>query len=88
MSEKAVHLNTVDPTLRYLQATILLGLGREDEAVQALRRVLFLDGDFILAHFTLGNLCRQNGQNQQAQRHFRNTLDLVAPLMRDQVLED
>lgn len=86
--EEAVAQDPVDPSPRYLLATILLGLGRTEEAKKALGGVLFLDGDSVLAHYTLGVIARSQGQDEQARRHFHNTLALVSPLADDHVLED
>jgi predicted Zn-dependent protease len=42
--------------LRYLQAVLLLELGREEEAGRAARRVIYLDRSLALGHFTLGSI--------------------------------
>jgi chemotaxis protein methyltransferase CheR len=42
-----------------------------------LRRALYLDHDFVLAHFALGNLARREGKEKAAQRHFANALSLL-----------
>jgi chemotaxis protein methyltransferase CheR len=61
---KAITTDVLNPRFYYLLATVLLEQGREEEAAQALRQTLYLDSEFVLAHFTLGNLsCVKRSQN-------------------------
>jgi chemotaxis protein methyltransferase CheR len=41
------------------------------------RRRLFLDADFIMAHFAAGNLALRGGKTQQTKRHWNNALQLL-----------
>ena len=52
----ALDTSPTDPRLRYYEALVARGLGRDREAERALRGALFLDRDFIMAHFQLGLL--------------------------------
>ena len=61
----------------YLLAIILLELGEPAEAAAALKRTLYIDHDYILAHFALGNLDRQEGREMAARRNFGNALHLL-----------
>jgi chemotaxis protein methyltransferase CheR len=56
---------------------VLIEQGELDEAVRSLQRAVYLRQDFILAHFTLGNLARRRGGTAEAERHFTNTLRLL-----------
>jgi chemotaxis protein methyltransferase CheR len=58
--------------LHYVQAVLLLNLGRTEEAARALRRVLYLDRSLAVVHFTLGTLLRATGEREGARRAFRN----------------
>lgn len=64
--------------LRYLHAVLLMDLGRKDEAVQALRRVLYLDRSLAVAYFTLGALLGQSGDRAGARAAYRNAAALCA----------
>ena len=75
--ERAVTDHSLDPEVRYLRSTVLQELGRSDEAVVDLRRTLYLDPRFVLAHFTLGNLGLGQGEPDAARRHFQNALELL-----------
>lgn len=85
--EKAVARSKMDPDVHHLRAAILQELGRADEAADALRRVLYLDSDQILAHFALGSLCKQGDRIDEARRHFANALDLLRGRPQDELIE-
>ncbi|MSM39355.1 MAG: chemotaxis protein CheR [Geobacter sp.] len=76
-SEKAIALAKTDPELYYLRAMIHQELGEADAAMESLKQTLFLDHDFALAHFALGNLSLQAGKTLDAKRHFGNALELL-----------
>lgn len=75
--DAAIAADKCDPALRYLQAVILEEMGLLDDAMAAHQRVLYLDQNFVLAHFALGNLCRRLGRKTAAVRHFVNAADLL-----------
>ena len=51
-------------------------------------RTLYLDPDFVLAHFALGNLCMSHGRHREAERHFDNALALLSPHTDDELLPE
>ena len=75
--EKAIVADKLNPAHYYLHAAICQEQGRIETAERSLRHALYLDPDFALAHFTLGNLCLCLGRQQEAQRHFGNALTLL-----------
>jgi len=79
--EKALAADKLDPDCHYLRAAILQEQGETEAAALSLRRALFLDPNFVLAHFALANLLRRQGKFGPAQRHFENarTLLLASP---------
>ena len=64
--------------LHYLHAVLLVDARRHDDAVQALRRVIYLDRTLAAAHYTLGSILRQLGDIAGARRAYRNVRDLCA----------
>src|SRR5262249_26301708 len=66
--------------LQYLHAVLLLELGRDEEAAQAARRVIFLDRSLAIAHFTLGSILVRRGDQAGARRCYRNARDLCRML--------
>lgn len=75
--EKGIAADKFNPAHQYLLATILQEQGQYDIAIQSLMRALYLDPDFVLAHFSLGNLHQSQGHYRQAQRYFGNVLVLL-----------
>ena len=75
--EKAIAADKLNPTLHYLHATIRQELGQNEAAAQALRRALYLDPDFLLAHFALGSLRQTQEEYLEADRHFNIALMLL-----------
>ncbi|RKP46457.1 CheR family methyltransferase [Trinickia fusca] len=69
--EAAVSADKFNPELRYLLASILIEQGHAEGAVACLKQALYLDQNFVLAHFALGNIYRRDGHADQATRHFR-----------------
>jgi chemotaxis protein methyltransferase CheR len=78
LCEAAIVVDKLDPRLRYLEATILQEMNREDEAIASLKRALYLDPDYLLAHFTLGNLALRSGDARTGRRCLKNALSLLA----------
>jgi len=73
----ALQANKLDPLLYYLHATILQELHREDEAIRSFNKALYIDPDFILAHFSLATMLSRAGKIQPAKKHYRNVLALL-----------
>ncbi|WP_224244848.1 CheR family methyltransferase [Hyalangium gracile] len=66
--------------LRYLEALLLLGLGRLGEAERAARQALYLEPSLAVAHLTLGHVLRRLGDISGAVRAFRTAEALCATL--------
>lgn len=86
--EKAIAADKLNPLHHYLSATILQEQGRHDIAIQSLMRALYLDPDFVLAHFALGNLHQSQGRLREAQRYFGNVLLLLRKHPQDEILAE
>lgn len=77
LAQEALVAYKLEPGLHYLAATILQELGRLEEATTALKKAVYLDSDFVLAHFALANLARRRGLSQEAERQLNTTLALL-----------
>ncbi len=86
--EKAIAADKLNPAYHYLLATIHQELGHENGAAQALKRALYLDPDFVLAHFALGNLHLAQGRRREAERYFGNALGLLRAHAQGEVLPE
>jgi chemotaxis protein methyltransferase CheR len=62
----------------YLHAMILQELSRPEEAREALRRVLYLQPNMVMALYTLANLEQQQGHRREALRHFDNAFRIIS----------
>lgn len=82
----AVQRYPLSAELGYLHAVLLLGQGKDAEAVRALHRVLYLDRSLALAHFTLGSVLRRSGDRDGSRRAYRNARDLCAACPPDQAV--
>jgi len=86
--EKAIAINKLNPAAHYLLATICQELGQSTTAIQSLRHTLYLDPDFVLAHFSLGNLCMSHDRYREADRHFGNALALLSLHPHDELVPE
>jgi len=86
--EKAITADKMNPSHHYLSATILQEQGQHDIAIRSLMRALYLDPDFVLAHFALGNMHQSQGHYWEAQRYFGNVLLLLRNHPPDETLPE
>ncbi|MGR3177462.1 MAG: CheR family methyltransferase [Candidatus Anammoxibacter sp.] len=85
-SNKAISIDKMNPACHYLNATILLEQGRTVEVANALKRTIYLNNDFILAHFMIGNIFSQQGKLKQSDKHFKNALILLSACEPEDIL--
>ncbi len=76
--DKAIAADKLDAHAHYLRATILQEQGCLPEALLALRQAVYTEPQFVLGHFTLGNLALGEGRNRESEKHFENALLLLA----------
>ena len=77
LCKKAIDADKLNPSLYYLQATILQEIGRASEAATSLKRAIYIDEDFLLAHFTLGHLMHLQEKYKEAEKCFANACSLL-----------
>lgn len=75
--EQAIACDRLKAGNHYLLSLILEQQGESEAAIRSLRDALFIDHDFLLAHFALGNLNRERGERREAERNFGNALRLL-----------
>jgi len=74
---EAIPGDKFNPGLRYLLAVIMKEEGSLPESKAVLKEVIYLDQKFVLAHFALGNLARQEGRGKESTMHFKHALSLL-----------
>lgn len=85
-AEKGLNADKLNAGLHYLRAIILEEQGMSEEALAALKRTLYLDPNFVLAHFSLGNSALRQKKFKEAERHFANTRALLNSYQPNEVL--
>jgi chemotaxis protein methyltransferase CheR len=71
---RSIAADPMNASCRYLMALIRIEQERPDDAVSALRKALYLEPDFVVAHITLANLYRKKGNRGESERLLRNAL--------------
>ncbi len=88
LADKLVLAEKLNPVAHYLRAMIVLEQGAMPEAAKALQRAVYLDHNFVIAHFALGNLARSAGRRKEAEKHFTNVLHLLDRYGQDDILPE
>jgi len=76
--DKAIAADKMSARAYYLRATILQEQGSLPEALFALKQTLYAEPQFVLGHFSLGNLALTQGKLRESEKHFENVLLLLA----------
>ncbi len=84
-AEQALTTDKVNPFYYYFSAVIARERADFEAALNFYRQALFLDADFVMAHFSLATLLRQLARKGAA-RHLRNVVVLLEPLEPNAVL--
>lgn len=85
---KAIAAEKMNPAHYYLLATIEQERGMIPAAIQALQRTLYLDQDFVLAHFALANLRFLEGRFNDTRRHLATVHRLLSNHPADEPLPE
>jgi chemotaxis protein methyltransferase CheR len=72
--EEAIHSDPTSAHAYYLLGSVHVARGAPAEAIEQLRRALFLAPDLIAAHLALGQALERAGRFQEARRHLRAAL--------------
>jgi chemotaxis protein methyltransferase CheR len=85
-SEKALAADRLNPQPYYLQATIFQEQGSDEAAIVSLKKAIYLDHGFVLAHFALANLSLRQGKTKEAARHLENAASFLHDYADDDIL--
>lgn len=87
--EAASAVDALNKAPYMLLATIRQEQARGEEAVKNLKKALYLDQDFVIAHFMLGKLLMSGrAANEQAMRHLRTAHKLLERKDDDELLPE
>lgn len=84
--DAALNSEKLNPLLYFLKATISQELGLDHQAIQFFKHALFLDPEFIMSYFSLGMLSLKKGDQQDAHKCFKNALELLKGMKKEQEL--
>lgn len=73
----ALELDPLMAAARYILGLIYLRTDRQDDAVKEFKRTIYIDSDFVLAHFNLANIHRARGERKEACRGYQNCLEAL-----------
>jgi len=85
---KAIAAEKLNPAYQYLLSTIQQEQGQHGDAAQSLMRALYLDPEFVLAHYALANMSRSQGRSREAKRHFDNAWASLRTHPPDEILPE
>jgi chemotaxis protein methyltransferase CheR len=88
LCQQALARDGLNAALHFYRALVLEQLGDHGAAEHALRRAIYLDRGFVLAHYYLGLHAQQRNHFAQAARAFRNALHLLTRINGDHVFAD
>jgi chemotaxis protein methyltransferase CheR len=74
--------------LYFLRASILQELDKSSEAIASLKQAIYINPNYIMGHFALGNLFIRQGKAKNAKRYFNNVLDLLSRCANDDILPE
>jgi chemotaxis protein methyltransferase CheR len=63
-------------------------MGQRESARRSLQRAVYLQPNFALAHFVLGNFARADAHSVEAHRHFANALHVLRDCPPDTLLPE
>jgi chemotaxis protein methyltransferase CheR len=88
VSERWLRAAKLDATAHYLHATITQELGDHGAARRSLQTTIYLQPNFALGHFALGNLARRESRHTDAKRHFETALRVLRNHAPEEVLPE
>lgn len=86
LTERLIQTDSLNPGSHFISALIHEHLGASDKALVALRRAIYLDRRFALAHYHLATSLANVNQMESASRSFQNTLEILTTMADDEPL--
>lgn len=88
LCKKNLMINKLNPNIYYLLATIMQEQGDDEKAISFLKMALYLNPDFVLAHFLHGTLCLKSGNTSVGNKSFKSALSGLAKFSSDDILPE
>lgn len=84
LCKKTINQDKINPIYYHLLASIEQELGNIKNAIDALKKAIYLDSNFIMAYFDLGNLFLKLGKDKEALKNFNNVNILLRGFQEEQ----
>jgi chemotaxis protein methyltransferase CheR len=88
LCNKAIASEKLAPGFYFMRASILQEMDKSSEAITSLKQGIYIDPDYVMGHFILGNLFIRQGNSKNAKRYFKNVLDLLNGRANDDILPE
>ncbi len=85
--EAAEVTHKLRPEVHYLRGIVELQQGDIEKALFSLRRAIYCKHEFVLAHFTIGEIFEKLGQVKKAANHWKQAQQILAGLPTDKLIE-
>ncbi|PYP83489.1 MAG: chemotaxis protein CheR [Blastocatellia bacterium AA13] len=85
---EAISRNRLNPKTHYLLAMILQEQGEASESIASLNKALYLDPEFVIAYFALGNILSSEGRNAESRKRFESAYALLPKYAREEILPE
>lgn len=80
--------NSLNPVVHFYHALVLDHMGLLAEAERSYRQAIYLDRNFVLAHYHLGLTLQRENNVPQAARCFENVLTLLTRVQEEHILAE
>ncbi|MBC7532784.1 MAG: hypothetical protein H7318_14520 [Oligoflexus sp.] len=84
--DKLLQQEQLDARAHFLRGVLLYQMALNPQAEESLRKAIYLDRDFILAHYQLGLVYHRLQQSDKAQHYFNNTKSLLFAVPSESIL--
>ncbi len=88
LCDEALTTDKTNENLHYLKATISQELGNDEAALASLNRAIYMNQNFVLAHFLSGNICLKMGKKTNGMNHFKNATTILSKMGKDEILPE
>jgi chemotaxis protein methyltransferase CheR len=86
--KKAIVQEKTNQNYYYLLSSILQEENKIEDAIISLKKAIYLDENFVLSYFSLGNLYLKQGKKKDAEKQFKNALSILDTVKKDEVLQE
>ncbi|MEI7811812.1 MAG: CheR family methyltransferase [Ignavibacteria bacterium] len=80
--------NKLNAALHLFLGILFQEENKTEQAIEAIGRAVFLNQDYIAAHFALGNIYRRNKNCADSRRHFKIILEVLEGFVETEIVAD